>query len=335
MTVVLRFSAPALLACRFAISPLHETMSAVRLLTNPRAAVLHEPWFRAVAQAADDIDLAPLALLTPRNSYGPDFLSPPPGGPNTAFDDEITAVRAAQPELVRDQVTRCLRERFGTRVRAAHALLGADATATRDLCADLLEQCWARLVEPWWPRIAGLLQSDIAYRSQVLADGGLAPVLADLHRQVRWVGTDLHIAMNTDATRSVGPDGIVLMPGAFGWPGLGVAYDPPWPPTIDYPARGAGSLWGAAAAPGRALVALLGQRRATVLGALAEAQTTGGLAARCRLPISSVSEHLAVLRAAGLTTATRTGRYILHARTPLGAALAADAAAGPPTAPKA
>jgi DNA-binding transcriptional ArsR family regulator len=327
MAVVLRFSAPALLACRFAVSPLHETMSAVRLLANPRAAVLHEPWLRAVGRVVDDIDLAPLALLTPRNTYGPDFLSPPPSGPNTTFDEPISAVRTAPADLVRDQIARCLRERFGARARGAHALLGTDATATRDLCADLLAECWGRLVEPWWPRIVGLLQADIAYRSQVLADGGLAAMLTDLHRQVRWVGTDLHIAVNAEATRSVGPDGIVLMPGAFEWPGMGVAHDPPWAPTINYPARGAGGLWGAAATAGRALVALLGQRRATVLGALVEAQTTSGLAVRCQLPTSSVSEHLAVLRAAGLTTATRTGRYVMHARTPLGAALAGDAAA--------
>jgi Bacterial regulatory protein, arsR family len=37
---------------------------------------------------------------------------------------------------------------------------------------------------------------------------------------------------------------------------------------------------------------------------------------------SSVSEHLAILRAAGLVSTTRTGRYLVHQRTALGVALA-------------
>jgi hypothetical protein len=35
-----------------------------------------------------------------------------------------------------------------------------------------------------------------------------------------------------------------------------------------------------------------------------------------------VSEHLSVLRSAGLVTTTRTGRFLVHQRTALGVALA-------------
>jgi hypothetical protein len=41
--------------------------------------------------------------------------------------------------------------------------------------------------------------------------------------------------------------------------------------------------------------------------------------------VSSTSEHLAVLRAAGLVATTRTGRFLVHQLTPLGVALAAGA----------
>ncbi len=62
-----------------------------------------------------------------------------------------------------------------------------------------------------------------------------------------------------------------------------------------------------------------------LLRALAEPASTSGLAARCDLPLSTTSEHLTVLRANGLITTTRTGRYLHHQRTPLGIALSPSA----------
>jgi len=59
-----------------------------------------------------------------------------------------------------------------------------------------------------------------------------------------------------------------------------------------------------------------------MLTALAEPASTTGLAARTGIPVSGVSEHLAILRAAGLVSATRTGGYLVHQRTALGVALA-------------
>ncbi|HEY1699507.1 MAG TPA: helix-turn-helix domain-containing protein [Trebonia sp.] len=58
---------------------------------------------------------------------------------------------------------------------------------------------------------------------------------------------------------------------------------------------------------------------------LAEPASTTGLAARTGIPVSSVSEHLSILRATGLISTTRTSRFLLHQRTALGLALAAGA----------
>ncbi|WIX93203.1 winged helix-turn-helix domain-containing protein [Amycolatopsis sp. DG1A-15b] len=49
--------------------------------------------------------------------------------------------------------------------------------------------------------------------------------------------------------------------------------------------------------------------------------TTGSLAHRVGLAPATVSEHLTVLREAGLVTATRRGREVLYRQTPLAAAL--------------
>ncbi|WP_018588878.1 ArsR/SmtB family transcription factor [Salinispora arenicola] len=49
--------------------------------------------------------------------------------------------------------------------------------------------------------------------------------------------------------------------------------------------------------------------------------TTGSLAQRVGLAPATVSQHLAVLRDAGLVTARRRGREVLYSQTPLAAAL--------------
>lgn len=331
MAVLLRFSTDALLSCRFAISPLHETMNAVRLLARPTAAGFHAPWLRAIAPAVEGLDLTPLALLTPPRSYGPDFLSPPPSGPTTGFADQLAVVRATAPGQVRAEIERSLTGRYGAQAPEAAEPLRRNATTARDLCADLLAECWTCLVEPWWPRIRAVLEADIAYRARVLADAGLAVVLTDLHPQVQWKRNTLRVDLAAVAEREVAGNGLVLMPGVFGGPGLGVAYDPPWPPTLDYAARGIASLWSPQARPAQPLVRLIGTQRALLLAALTEPASTTGLAARCGRPTSSVSEHLAVLRQAGLVTTRRTGRYLQHSRTPLGTTLAnGDTLAEPP-----
>lgn len=99
-------------------------------------------------------------------------------------------------------------------------------------------------------------------------------------------------------------------------------FDPPWQPTVIYPARGIGGLW-TEPEPGPALARLLGANRAAVLAALDAPSTTTALAHRLGLAPSSVSGQLSVLRDAGLLTSRRHGHQVLYERTPLGIALAA------------
>jgi DNA-binding transcriptional ArsR family regulator len=83
-------------------------------------------------------------------------------------------------------------------------------------------------------------------------------------------------------------------------------------------ARGIFGIWEPGARSAGDLERLIGKTRAALLGALTEPASTTGLAARTGIPVSSVSEHLAVLRATGLVATTRTGRFLLHQRTTLG-----------------
>jgi DNA-binding transcriptional ArsR family regulator len=118
---------------------------------------------------------------------------------------------------------------------------------------------------------------------------------------------------------------LVLIPSAFAWPSAGVSFDPP---AVIYPARGIAGIWQPGPRSSRNLGRLIGRTRAALLTALAEPASTTGLAARAGIPVSSVSEHLAILRATGLVSTTRTGRFLIHQRTALGVALAGVPATG-------
>ncbi|MGZ4753128.1 MAG: ArsR/SmtB family transcription factor, partial [Oryzihumus sp.] len=90
------------------------------------------------------------------------------------------------------------------------------------------------------------------------------------------------------------------------------------PPVVSYPARGRGTVWEAAPDPGSpALVALVGAARAQLLDLLDRPATTTELAQRLAVTPSAVSQHLRVLRAAGLLNRARSGRTVLYLRSPL------------------
>lgn len=320
MPVTLRLTTTT--TCRWAISPLRETTSAVRLLTRPGRQGYHQPWLRAVAPALDELDLTPL-LQVMRFTYNPDFLMPPPSGPNPVFADELALVRRTPAAQVRAELSRCLHAQHGRRLPPPAQALVDHPSRARSLLADTLEACWERLIAPWWPRIRDVLAGDIAYRTGVLADGGLTAVLADLHPRIDWREPTLTVGVGGTGHRDVGEEGMVLMPSTFEWPNVGVILDEPWLPTIDYPARGIAALWAPRTDPPAALDRLIGRTRAVLLSALTEPTSTTGLARRCGLPNSTVSEHVAVLRDAGLVTTHRVGRWLRHTRTPLGTELSA------------
>jgi DNA-binding transcriptional ArsR family regulator len=318
MPITFRITDPA--SCRWAISPLRETLSAVRLLTQPHRQGYHQPWLRAVAPALSELDLTPLLQVMPRG-YNPDFLTPAPPGPSAHFADELALVRRTPAAQVRAELSRCMREQHGRRLPPPAQALVDHPLRARNLLADTLAACWDRLIAPWWPRIHDVLAGDIAYRTRLLADGGLTAVLTDLHEKIHWRHPTLTVDLLSTGFRDV-EAGFVLMPSTFEWPNVGVMLDKPWLPTIDYPARGIAALWEPRSDPPAALARLLGQTRATLLAALTEPTSTTALARRCSLPNSTVSEHLTVLREADLVTTHRTGRYLQHTRTPLGTQLA-------------
>ena len=297
-------------------------MSAVRVLLEPERHRYHLPWLDSVRPDLDHLDLRPLLALSPRIGWTPDFLTPIPAGPPADVSRQLALVRATPLDQVTLEVGRSLTQRSGEPVPDHAWRLLDDAAATRSLLADLLEECWRRLIAPHWPRLRDLLDADVAYRTGVLADYGLQRVLSDLHPKVRWTGRAVVIDGRGTERRRLGGTGLVLMPSAFIWPNLAAVTEAAQP-TLMYPARGIAELWQPARTHhSAALARLLGGTRGALLESLAEAASTGTLARRHGLAPSTVSGHLAALHGAGLVVRRRHRHEVMYQQTPLGAGLA-------------
>ncbi|GLY91571.1 ArsR family transcriptional regulator [Actinoallomurus iriomotensis] len=307
-----------LLRCRFATSPLWETVNAVRAFVDPRSHPYLRPWWEQVRDdpPADEL----LAVQSPRG-YTPDFLSPPPREAAPSVEDQLAAVRATPPGQVRAELRRV--DLATCPSPAAVRAMIADPETARDVLAAGLEDAWRRLVLPWWPRVRELIDGDIEYRSRLVAAYGLGHVVAGLDERVRWSGQSIVIEpAGGDVERELDGDGLILMPSAFVWPSVTAVVDRPWQPTLIYPARGIGALLGGRVTAPAPLARLLGRTRGLILADLAEPATTAALAARHGLAPSTVSAHLSALEGAGLLTRRRTGHEVRYRHTPLGRALA-------------
>jgi RNA polymerase sigma factor (sigma-70 family) len=315
-----RFGRDDLLRTRFAISPLFEATASVAALADPGRASINLPWVRGARERLGDADVSLLRALVPQAGYTPDFISPPPPSPLPDVEAEIARVARTPADQVRREV--------GWRYEGAVApppvvrdLLDDPERGLRRLASELTTY-WELAMAPVWERIRAVLEDDIAHRARLLTAGGPIEVFADLHPQVRWVGDELLIDRPIDVTVELAGRGVQLVPSVFVWPSAGALFDPPWQPGLIYPPRGIGLLWEPAPPPDDgALAALLGARRAEILGALDHEASTTTLARRLGGGAPGVSEHLGVLRRAGLLRARRDGREVLYARTAAGDAL--------------
>ncbi|GLZ77591.1 ArsR family transcriptional regulator [Actinorhabdospora filicis] len=306
---------------RFAVSPIWETVSAVRVVTGPQGPGPHGPWPGRVARG---LDLRLLALLLPRYGYTPDFITPPPGSRAPTIDDELARVAATPPDVVHEEILRALAETPGASHTPTGRLLMADPAKVLVLLVEKIADAWRTLVRPHWGRVRALLDADIAVRATDLAEGGLDGLFGRLHPLLHWRDGVLTRERGDDEHRDLGGEGLLLMPSAFKWDQVIVILDEPWQPTLVYPARGLGTLWEPPRG-GAALGRLIGRTRAALLTGLGEPASTTALAHRFALAPATVSQHLAVLRDAGMVAGRRHGHEVRYRRTELGEAVAESA----------
>ena len=304
---------------RFAFSPLAELVHALRALRDPAGHALHVPFVRGASRALAGLDLAALdALLRPRGTYMPDFLTPAPESPLATLEGDLARLRATPPLQVRRELEWAYPDGppptlRGLAARPDEGLAALEAT---------LRTVWDRVLARTWPDLRALLEADVVHRARTLAEGGAEALFADLHPAVALRGETLFVERPYDAAVDLAGRGVLLVPSAFAWPDVLVMFDEPAKPTVTYPARGLALLWDAphAAAPG-ALAGLLGRTRAATLLALELPTSTTRLAERLGISAATVAYHLAALRAAGLARATRSGREVVYGRSVTGDAV--------------
>ncbi|MFI7644118.1 ArsR/SmtB family transcription factor [Nonomuraea sp. NPDC049400] len=297
---------------RFAISPLYETVLSLRVLRDPGLHVLHLPWRRAVYGKLGATDVDPLLSLVGEKLALPDFLTPRPTTFAPAFEEELSLVRQAAPELVRRDLSAAL-------ILGPIPADDAFAVRFRDEACDLLERYWELALKPVWPQMRMTLEADMTYRARQLAVGGARLLFADMHPNLRWHEGVLYISKMIGRHHvAASGRGLLLMPSVF-------AHKPAPPvspeeaPSLVYPSRAVATLWTPPpVADATALTALLGVPRARLLHLLDEPLPTIELARRLRVTPSAVSQHLRVLHATGLVARARDGRQVLYRRTPLG-----------------
>jgi hypothetical protein len=316
--ITLRFGPAALAHVRFAISPLVEVRRSRRLLDDPAAGALHLPWVVEALELTADLDLSLLRALDPTGVYTPDFVSPPPDTPLAELEDELAVVAATPPEQARAEVERSYR-RKPPLPGVLEAFVADPAAGLAEVVA-LLRVYWERTLAPHWPRVRALLEGDVLHRARQMADGGAERLFADVDPTVSWADGVLSIDKGSvEQDVDLRDRGLLFVPSAFAWPDVVLVTDPRWQPTLVYPARGVGTLWESdrPAAP-EALGALLGKVRAAVLVALDHPRSTTDLARSLGVSAGGVSQHLGILREAGLVHGHRVGRSVLYLRSPAG-----------------
>jgi hypothetical protein len=315
---------------RFAVSPLHETISALQLLAGPSRQSVHTPWSHRIADELTDRPLA-VPLLEQLVVHGrpswPEFLAPAPASRHSSLDAQLAAVRATDPADVRASICRV----FGTEPPPAARRLTHDTdTALADVAAEL-RSAHDRLIAPHWPRMLALVEVDIAHRAASLAARGPGALLDELHPSIRYSAGTLAIAQPRGIRRiHLGAGGLVLCPSVFGGPDVVVKHRTSSQTTLRYPARGLGTLWTATTgAPSSALDQLVGRPRARLLRALTSPATTTLLAREQAVTASAISQHLTVLYANCLIDRHRTGRYVHYVLSDSGRALVRQSESNP------
>jgi DNA-binding transcriptional ArsR family regulator len=315
-----RFDTEALTRVRFAISPMLETIRSVSALDDPAASALHLPWAEEARALTQDLDLSLLRDLQTSHVYNPDFVNPPPSGPLAEFEDELAVMVSTPAAQIRAEVRRAY-EGYPL-PPLLEPFLSKPRIAIEDL-ADLMRTYWSRSLAAHWPRIRSLLEHDVLHRARQIADGGTQRLFADLDSAVSWKDGVLRIECgDVEETLDLDERGLLLLPSVFVWPKVRIVTAPPWQPTLIYPARGIGMLWSPAApAAPDALAKLVGHSRAALLMALDSPQTTTELAATLGISLGGVSQHLSILREAGLVSGRRVQRVVLYLRSSEGDAL--------------
>ncbi|MFF7249384.1 ArsR family transcriptional regulator [Embleya sp. NPDC008237] len=312
--------------------PLGETMLSLTTLSRGNAPALLGGWRSRVRRESAGAAASAFAGLF--DSQALDLFTVTGATPH--LEEGLEALTAARPDHLHTELA------YAEKIRALHtgkpdrgpgAGMG-DFAHDRSRRGDLvrfLEEHHRIAIAPHWSRIQPRFVAEQADRARTLATHGVEAMLAGLPSGFRWRPPYLEIGRGPVVRKVVlAGRGLKLVPSVFAQYPLSyeVVGDEGEQPVVFLPvmrtAADAAQLLGDAQATRNpaALATLLGRTRARALEVVGDGQcTTGQLAQRLTVSPPTASEHATVLRESGLITTTRLGNSVLHALTPLGAAL--------------
>jgi DNA-binding transcriptional ArsR family regulator len=298
---------------RFTTDAVWETTASIHALVFLRHHLLHQRLRRLVPKRPD-FDLEHLLTLARNPDWLPDVWAPAPSPRPGHPLDQLAALRDTDPAVAEADL------------RQLRTLWPGSAAATMrpqeylDRTADALQGWWTTVLEPLWDRVDAIQRADIAHHQTALATRGLAATLRELHRGLSFRGDRLRVELGEGlvSLKSCGR-GIWFMPSVFRWPWVALDTRETVPPVVSYGARGAGRVWQPTGRETPAgLPDLIGRSRALILESLDLPRSTTSVARSLGLSVSTVSEHLSVLAAAGLLESRRDGQRVLYWRTVVG-----------------
>jgi DNA-binding transcriptional ArsR family regulator len=293
--------------------PFWEMVFSQDRLADPDPPVVLRPWLSRVrADRRLEPGVRALAALAPSGPYFPDFLTPPEG--RHGLDSGLRALMSTPKRRLTLELEKLA---AWSPVPSWTRPLAEGHVPALTTLARTLRSYHEAAIKPYAHLIRPAIEAELAHRARGGDDAdtllrGMAPLM-------RWrppvlevgrypVSRDVHLRGR----------GLRLVPSFFCRHAPVALADADLPPTLVFPIDPR-SHWHAIA--NKALVALLGTTRATVLAAVDSGATTSELATRAGTSAASVSRHTQVLREAGLIETTRCGTAVLHTLTPLGIAL--------------
>ncbi|QDD60482.1 helix-turn-helix transcriptional regulator [Streptomyces albidoflavus] len=259
-----------------------------------------------------------LSPLLPPYGYSPDFLTPS-AGERPTFRAAVEALLGTEPARLRAELARLARS---ARLPVWAASLARGDTETLTRLGDALHAYQARALVPHWRQIRADVEADRARRLRDLMDGGTEALLSGLGPDARWRPPVLEVTYPVEHCLRLEGRGLVLQPSFFCWPAPTTLADGMLRPVLVHPIRHTPGWAAPRTGPGP-LGRLLGQTRAELLRATGTGCSTVEAARMLQVTHPAVSQHMNVLRAAGLITTVRTAGRSFHLATAEGRALLA------------
>ncbi|MFI9640494.1 ArsR/SmtB family transcription factor [Micromonospora sp. NPDC051925] len=311
---------------RFAFAPLGEAVASLRMMRSDVRRRAHLPWLRQVGPKVRHADLRPLRALVPPTGYVPDFLTPGDSLGYGDLDTDLEAVRETPPERLVAEVTWMMSDPgvppgWHRATGPVHRWMVEHPERALQVVADQLATYCGLALRPYWKRMHASMRADVHHRMRVMEKSGADAVLSSLSRHIVWRNEHLTVRSNYDFEARLDGRGMVLVPSIFCGPEV-LTMLPPDQSMVVYPQPDASRLWAASeGADANPLAALIGSVRAEILETLHQPRSTSDLAAEIGVTPGAVSQHLTVLRRAGLVNNRRAGRRVLYTRTPSGESL--------------